>query len=159
MLVLGDAIAVVLMNLKKFGKKEFYSFHPGGQLGKKLLLVKNIMHTGNKLPLVPETTTMSNAIIEMSKKRFGCLGIISNKKNLAGIITDGDLRRHMNNDILNKNVKDIMKKNPKTVNPEIYVTDALEIMEKNKITQVFVVKNKKPMGILHIHDCIELGLI
>ena len=159
MAALGDAIAIVLMNLKKFTKKDFYSFHPGGELGKKLLIVKNIMHKGNKIPLVKETMLMSNVIIEMSKKRLGCVGVTSKNKELIGIITDGDLRRHMKNKILEKTAKEIMKKNPKTINQEMFASNALELMEKNKITQVFIVQNNKPIGILHIHDCIELGLI
>ena len=159
MAVLGDAIAIVLMNEKKFTKKDFYSLHPGGELGKKLLLVKNIMHTGKKIPLVMEDTLMTNVIIEMSKKRLGCVGILSKNKKLSGIITDGDLRRHMNNNILNKSAKEIMKKKPKIIHQEMFVSDALKIMENNKITQVFIVKKHKPIGILHIHDCIELGLI
>ena len=159
MLALGDAIAIVLMKLKKFTKKDFYSFHPGGELGKKLLLVKNVMHQGNKIPLAEEKILMNNVIIEMSKKRFGCVGVTSKNKKLVGVITDGDLRRHMKNNILEKTAGEIMKKNPKTINKEMFVTVALELMEKNKITQVFIVQNNKPIGILHIHDCIELGLI
>ena len=159
MLALGDAIAIVLMKLKKFTKKDFYSFHPGGELGKKLLLVKNVMHQGNKIPSAEEKILMNNVIIEMSKKRFGCVGVTSKNKKLVGVITDGDLRRHMKNNILEKTAGEIMKKNPKTINKEMFVTNALEIMEKNKITQVFIVQNNKPIGILHIHDCIELGLI
>ena len=159
MLALGDAIAIVLMKLKKFTKKDFYSFHPGGELGKKLLLVKNVMHQGNKIPLAEEKILMNNVIIEMSKKRFGCVGVTSRNKKLVGVITDGDLRRHMKNNILEKTAGEIMKKNPKTINKEMFVTVALELMEKNKITQVFIVQNNKPIGILHIHDCIELGLI
>ena len=159
MLALGDAIAIVLMKLKKFTKKDFYSFHPGGELGKKLLLVKNVMHQGNKIPLAEEKILMNNVIIEMSEKRFGCVGVTSRNKKLVGVITDGDLRRHMKNNILEKTAGEIMKKNPKTINKEMFVTNALEIMEKNKITQVFIVQNNKPIGILHIHDCIELGLI
>ena len=116
------------------------------------------MHTGKKVPLVEEKVLMSKAIIEMSKKRFGCLGVIS-KKKLVGIITDGDLRRHMKNDILKKTTKQIMRKKPKTINQEMFVVDALDIMEKNKITQLFILKNNMPIGILHIHDCVELGLI
>ena len=159
MLALGDAIAIVLMKLKRFTKKDFYSFHPGGELGKKLLLVKNVMHQGNKIPLVEEKILMNNVIIEMSKKRLGCVGVTSRNKKLVGVITDGDLRRHMKNNILEKTAGEIMKKNPKTINKEMFVTSALELMEKNKITQVFIVQNNKPIGILHIHDCIELGLI
>lgn len=159
MLALGDAIAIVLMKLKKFTKKDFYSFHPGGELGKKLLLVKNVMHQGNKIPLVEEKILMNNVIIEMSKKRFGCVGVTSRNKKLVGVITDGDLRRHMKKNILEKTAGEIMKKNPKTINKEMFVTSALDLMEKNKITQVFIVQNNKPIGILHIHDCIELGLI
>jgi arabinose-5-phosphate isomerase len=158
MLVLGDAIAISLMTSKKFTKKNFYSYHPGGQLGKKLLLVKNVMHSGKKLPLINENIPMTTAIIEMTKKRFGCLGVTSKTNKLLGIITDGDLRRHMENGILEKKTSCIMTKNPKTVDQNVYVNEALNIMEKKKITQIFVTKNNKPIGILHIHDCIELGL-
>ena len=158
MLVLGDAIAVSLMTSKKFTKKNFYSYHPGGQLGKKLLLVKNVMHSGKKLPLIKGNVSMSTAIIEMTKKRFGCLGVVSKANKLIGIITDGDLRRHMGNSILEKKTSYIMTKNPKTVNQDIFAIEALNIMKKNKITQVFVTTNNKPIGILHIHDCIELEL-
>ena len=158
MLALGDAIAISLMKSKKFTKKKFYSFHPGGQLGKKLLLVKNVMHSGKKLPLINENLPMTTAIIEMTKKRFGCLGVISKTNNLVGIITDGDLRRHMEDNILEKKTSYIMTKKPKTVGENIFAIEALNIMKKNKITQVFVTKNNKPIGILHIHDCIELEL-
>ena len=158
MLALGDAIAISLMKSKKFTKKKFYSFHPGGQLGKKLLLVKNVMHSGKKLPLINENLPMTTAIIEMTKKRFGCLGVVSKTNNLIGIITDGDLRRHMEDNILEKKTSYIMTKKPKTVGENIFAIEALNIMKKNKITQVFVTKNNKPIGILHIHDCIELEL-
>ena len=158
MLALGDAIAISLMKSKKFTKKNFYSFHPGGQLGKKLLLVKNVMHSGKKLPLINENVPMTTAIIEMTKKRFGCLGVVSKTNNLIGIITDGDLRRHMEDNILEKKTSYIMTKKPKTVGENIFAIEALNIMKKNKITQVFVTKNNKPIGILHIHDCIELEL-
>ena len=124
--------------------------------GEKLLLVKNVMHTGKKLPLIKENIPMTKAIIEMTKKRFGCLGVISKTNKLVGIITDGDLRRHMGNGILEKKTSYIMTKKPKTVDQDIFAIEALDIMEKNKITQVFVTKNNKPIGILHIHDCIEL---
>ena len=158
MLALGDAFAVSLMISKKFTKKNFYSYHPGGQLGKKLLLVKNIMHSGKKLPLIKENVPMSTAIIEMTKKRFGCLGVVSKANTLIGIITDGDLRRHMGNSILEKKTTSIMTKKPKTVNKDIFASEALDIMKKSKITQVFITENNKPIGILHIHDCIELEL-
>ena len=158
MLALGDAIAISLMKSKKFTKKNFYSFHPGGQLGKKLLLVKNVMHSAKKLPLINENVPMTTAIIEMTKKRFGCLGVVSKTNNLIGIITDGDLRRHMEDNILEKKTSYIMTKKPKTVGENIFAIEALNIMKKNKITQVFVTKNNKPIGILHIHDCIELEL-
>ena len=158
MLALGDAIAISLMTYKNFTKKNFYSYHPGGQLGKKLLLVKDVMHTGNKLPLIKENVLMTKAIIEMTKKRLGCLGVTNNNNRLIGIITDGDLRRHMGNEILKEKSSKIMTKKPKTVDQNIFAIEALEIMKKNKITQVFVTKNNKPIGILHIHDCIELEL-
>ena len=158
MLALGDAFAVSLIVSKKFTKKHFYSYHPGGQLGKKLLLVKNIIHSGKKLPLIKENVPMSTAIIEMTKKRFGCLGVVSKANTLIGIITDGDLRRHMGNSILEKKTTSIMTKKPKTVNKDIFASEALDIMKKNKITQVFITENNKPIGILHIHECIELEL-
>ena len=143
----------------KLSKKNFYSYHPGGQLGKKLLLVKNVMHSGNKLPLIKDNIPMTTAIIEMTKKRVGCLGVITKSKKLIGIITDGDLRRHMKNGMLEKTTSYIMTKNPKTIDQNTFAIEALNLMKKNKITQVFVTKNNKPIGILHIHDCIELELI
>ena len=159
MIALGDAIAITLMKLKKFTQKDFYSLHPGGELGKKLLLVKNIMHKGNQIPLVGEKILMNSVIIEMTKKRLGCVGVVSKNKKLTGIITDGDLRRHIKNNIIKKTAKEIMKKKPKTINKGMFAINALELMEKNKIGQVFIVENNKPIGILHIHDCIELGLV
>ena len=111
-----------------------------------------------KLPLIKENVLMSTAIIEMTKKRFGCLGVVSKANTLIGIITDGDLRRHMGNSILEKKTTSIMTKKPKTVNKDIFASEALDIMKKSKITQVFITENNKPIGILHIHDCIELEL-
>ena len=128
MLALGDALAVSLMVSKKFTKKNFYSYHPGGQLGKKLLLVKNIMHSGKKLPLIKGNVPMSRAIIEMTKKRFGCLGVVSKNNKLIGIITDGDLRRHMGNNILEKKTSYIMTKKPKTVSKDMFAIEALNLM-------------------------------
>ena len=117
------------------------------------------MHKGNQIPLVEEKILMNSVILELTKKRLGCVGVVSKNKKLTGIITDGDLRRHIKNNIIKKTAKEIMKKKPKTINKGMFAINALELMEKNKIGQVFIVENNKPIGILHIHDCIELGLV
>ncbi len=155
-LVLGDALAVALLNKKKFTKKDFSELHPGGKLGKMLLKVDDVMKTDRNLPLISSDKKMSEAIIEISSKGFGCVGIISiKKKELIGIITDGDLRRNMNSNLLDQNVSKIMTKKPKTLSKDTLITDALKQMNKESITNYFITKNKKPIGILHVHDILE----
>ena len=155
-LVLGDALAVALLNKKKFTKKDFSELHPGGKLGKMLLKVNDVMKTDRNLPLISSNKKMSEAIIEISSKGFGCVGIISiKKKELIGIITDGDLRRNMNSNLLDQNVSKIMTKKPKTLSKDTLITDALKQMNKESITNYFITKNKKPIGILHVHDILE----
>ena len=155
-LVLGDALAVALLNKKKFTKKDFSELHPGGKLGKMLLKVDDVMKTDRNLPLIGSDKKMSEAIIEISSKGFGCVGIISiKKKELIGIITDGDLRRNMNSNLLDQNVSKIMTKKPKTLSKDTLITDALKQMNKESITNYFITKNKKPIGILHVHDILE----
>lgn len=155
-LVLGDALAVALLNKKKFTKKDFSELHPGGKLGKMLLKVNDVMKTDRNLPLISSDKKMSEAIIEISSKGFGCVGIISiKKKELIGIITDGDLRRNMNSNLLDQNVSKIMTKKPKTLSKDTLITDALKQMNKESITNYFITKNKKPIGILHVHDILE----
>ncbi|MFL2899359.1 MAG: SIS domain-containing protein [Candidatus Pelagibacterales bacterium] len=158
-LVLGDAICVALMKLKKFKIEDYKKIHPGGALGISLMKVKDIMHTKSKLPLVNENVKMKNVIIEMTKKSFGHVGVIDKYKKIVGVITDGDLRRGLNAKFLEKQARDIMTKNPKIILDDMPLLDALSIMTKNKITCLFISSNKsnkKPIGIIHIHDCLRL---
>jgi len=159
MLVLGDAIALELMNKRNFKPEHFKKFHPGGMLGKSLLLVKDIMHTKERLPLTKNNNTMREALLKMTSYGFGCVGIINNKNILIGIVTDGDLRRNISKNFLDLPIEKIMTKKPITVDSKMNIKDAVNIMNNNKITAVFVVKNnsKVPEGILHIHDCIKIG--
>jgi arabinose-5-phosphate isomerase len=159
MLVLGDAIALQLMNKREFKKENFKNFHPGGMLGKSLLLVKDIMHTKDKLPLIKNNSTMREALLKMTSYGFGCVGITNSKKHLIGIITDGDLRRNIAKKFLDLPIEKIMTKNPVTVEPKMNIKDTIDIMNNNKITSVFVIKNSTKIaeGIIHIHDCIKIG--
>ncbi|MBT7077254.1 MAG: KpsF/GutQ family sugar-phosphate isomerase [Pelagibacterales bacterium] len=159
MLVLGDAIALQLMNKRGFKKEHFKKFHPGGMLGKSLLLVKDIMHTEDKLPLIKNHNTMREALLKMTSYGFGCVGIINSKNHLIGIITDGDLRRNIAKKFLDLSIEKIMTKNPVTVKPKMNIKETIDIMNSNKITSVFVIKHnsKVPEGIIHIHDCIKIG--
>ena len=159
MLVLGDAIALELMSKRNFKPENFKKFHPGGMLGKSLLLVKDIMHTKDKLPLTKNDNTMREALLKMTSYGFGCVGITNNKNILIGIVTDGDLRRNISKNFLDFPIEKIMTKKPITVDSKMNIKDAVNIMNNNKITAVFVVKNnsKVPEGILHIHDCIKIG--
>jgi len=159
MLVLGDAIALQLMNKRGFKKEHFKKFHPGGMLGKSLLLVKDIMHTEDKLPLIKNHNTMREALLKMTSYGFGCVGIINSKNHLIGIITDGDLRRNIAKKFLDLSIEKIMTKNPVTVEPKMNIKETIDIMNSNKITSVFVIKHnsKVPEGIIHIHDCIKIG--
>jgi arabinose-5-phosphate isomerase len=159
MLVLGDSIAIELMNKKKFKKENFKKFHPGGMLGKSLLLVKDIMHTKDKLPLIKNNSTMREALLKMTSYGFGCVGITNSKNILIGIITDGDLRRNISKKFLDLPIEKIMTKNPITVASKMNIKDTLDIMNNNKITAIFVIKNssKIPEGIIHIHDCLKIG--
>ena len=158
-LVLGDAICVALMKLKRFKIEDYKKIHPGGALGLSLMKVKDVMHIKNKLPLVNENVKMKNVILEMTKKSFGHAGVVDRSKQIIGVITDGDLRRGLNAKFLDKLAKDIMSRNPKMVSDDMPLLDALSIMTKNKITCLFISKNKsskKPIGIIHIHDCLRL---
>ena len=143
---------------KKFTKDDFLEFHPGGNLGAKLKPISAIMHTGDSLPLIQTGSMMSEALIEMTRKGFGIIGVVSKNKKLTGVISDGDLRRNMEK-LLDRDVTSVMTKNPVILKPKTKVSDALNIMNKNKITSVFVVKEnvpKLPIGIVHLHDCLRL---
>ncbi len=157
-LALGDAIAVALLERKGFSPADFRALHPGGKLGQKLLKVSDIMHSGVALPLITPETTMADAILEMTAKSFGCAGVTDQDGLLLGVITDGDLRRHMSTDLFTQTVADILTKGGKTIRPDALASEAVHFMNVNKITNVFVVENEKPLGILHIHDCLRAGV-
>ena len=151
-LVLGDAIAVTLLKKRNFTSKDFLELHPGGKLGKMLQKVSDVMKRKEEIPLVDQDQNMSEAILVMTSKGQGCVGVTSNKGILKGIITDGDLRRNMSKDLLSKKVTDIMTVKPKTLKPETSVTEAINLMNSQSITNYFITKNKYPVGIIHLHD-------
>ena len=155
-LVLGDALAITLLEKNDFTKKKFSALHPGGKLGRLLLRVKDIMKVGNEIPIVKENQEMGEALIEISTKGLGCVGIISEKNgDLVGIITDGDLRRHMDKQFLEKKIQNIMTKNPKTLNGNELIADALNLMNKESITNFFITDKMKPIGVLHVHNILK----
>ncbi len=158
-IVLGDILAIALLERRGFTKTDFKQRHPGGKLGAYLQKVSDLMHTGDDMPLVKEDATMQNVILTMSAKLLGCVGVISPDGKLIGIITDGDLRRNMSNDIMNKTAADIMTKNPKITDGDTLVAEALKIMNTTGkgITQLFVTENGFPVGIIHMHDCLKTG--
>jgi arabinose-5-phosphate isomerase len=157
-LVIGDALAIALLEARGFTADHFHTFHPGGRLGANLMKVGAIMHTGERLPLAASGTGMREAILEISRKGFGCVGIIGADGTLAGIITDGDLRRHMSGHLLELTAGDIMTATPKTMAPDELAAEALNLMNTVKITSLFVVESGKPMGVVHIHDLLRLGI-
>jgi arabinose-5-phosphate isomerase len=158
-LALGDAIAIALLEDKGFTKANFREFHPGGKLGAALKHVSDVMHSGAALPLVISGTKMGAALVVMSSKSFGCIGVTKADGALQGIITDGDLRRHMSSNLLDQQVYIIMTPAPKTIDAAMLATEALERLNAAKITSIFVVDNEtKPVGLVHIHDLLRIGL-
>jgi arabinose-5-phosphate isomerase len=155
---LGDALAVALLESRGFTAIDFGRFHPGGRLGAKLKFVRDIMHVGTEIPLCALGTRMSEAITEMTAKTFGCVGITDGAGNLTGIITDGDLRRHMSSNLLDLTVEEVMTREPKTVRPDQLVTEALELLNSMKTTQLIVVDAGKPVGVVHVHDLLRAGV-
>jgi arabinose-5-phosphate isomerase len=159
MLALGDALAMALLERKGFSTADFQRLHPGGQLGRQLLTVNDIMHRGDAMPLVAVGTGMADAILVMTAKTFGCVGVIDATKKLAGIITDGDLRRHMGEALLRSNVEKVMTKQPKTIRPQALAAEALGVMNQQSITSLFAVDaERRPLGIVRIHDCLRAGI-
>lgn len=158
-LAVGDAIAVALIEQKGFSAEEFKDRHPGGKLGNVLLRARDIMVTGDDLPLVSTDMLMSDALVVMTQKSWGCLGIIDAEGVLVGIITDGDLRRHMTKNIISQKTADVMTSHPKTVIGDILCVEALRIMNTSKITSLFVVDGEnKPVGLLHVHPLLMAGV-
>ncbi len=157
-LALGDALAVAIMEKRGFKPTDFKTFHPGGKLGAQLLNVASLMHTGEALPLTAEATPMSETLLVMTAKSFGVVGITDEAGKLAGIITDGDLRRNMTG-LMDKSAADVMHRGPTTIRPEALAVEALGIMNARKITCLFVVDAENtPVGLIHIHDCLRAGV-
>jgi arabinose-5-phosphate isomerase len=156
MLALGDAMAVALMARRGFSADDFRTFHPGGKLGARLAKVSDLMHTD--LPLVPEATPMSEALLVMSQKGFGVIGALDAQGRLSGIVTDGDLRRHMDG-LLQHTVAEVMTAKPRTITPEQLAEAAVAQMNDRKITSLFVVQDDRPVGFIQIHDCLRAGIV
>jgi arabinose-5-phosphate isomerase len=156
-LALGDALAIALLESRGFTALDFRDLHPGGRLGAALTFVRDLMHTGPEMPLKPVGTLMSDAIVEMSAKGWGCVGIIEGGR-LIGIITDGDLRRHMRRDLLDARVEDVMTRGPNTVCPDQLAGEALEILNSLKRTVLFVVEGDRAVGLVHMHDLLRAGV-
>ena len=155
-LIIGDCIAIALLELKGFKSSHFKSLHPGGNLGKDLKYVSELMHVKNKVPIANQNEKMSKTLITMTKKSFGCIGVIDNTKKIIGIITDGDLRRSINAKFLDKKASEIMTKDPTIADKDMLVGEALNLMNRKKITSLFICEKKIPVGIIHIHDLLRL---
>ena len=157
MLALGDALAVALMEAKNFNTENFKVLHPGGKLGAKMMMVSQVMHKSDALPLVETQTSMKETLLTMSSRGFGIAAVVNEKDFLVGVITDGDLRRHIN-DLMSKTAGEIASLSPITVVRETFVVDALKLMQENKITVLIVTSaENKPVGILHIQDLLKVG--
>jgi arabinose-5-phosphate isomerase len=162
MLVLGDALAVALMERRGFTPDQYRELHPGGSLGKSLIRVCDIMHSGDEMPIVAEDAGMTDVLRVMSDKNFGCVGVVDRQGRLSGIFTHGDLSRSVAPDLLDRRAADVMTRSPKVVSPGQLAAEAISIMNKRKITVLFVVDDtgprNSPIGILHLHDCLRAGL-
>ena len=159
MIALGDALAIALLERRGFSSADFQLFHPGGKLGRRLLRVGDLMHAGDAVPLVSPDAPMSEAILVMSAKSFGCVGVRGHDGRLVGVITDGDLRRHMDDGLLARSVGEVMHRDPKTITAAHLAAEALGVMNRFAITALFVVDDaQRPAGFLHMHDCLRVGI-
>ncbi|MBT4042008.1 MAG: KpsF/GutQ family sugar-phosphate isomerase [Rhodospirillaceae bacterium] len=158
MLGLGDALAVALMERRGFSPDQFQVLHPGGRLGREFIKVEDVMHQGAELPLCADDAVMSSVLLTMTEKRFGCVGVLDSAGLLKGIVTDGDLSRHMDDGLMRKMVSDVMTPAPKTIRPKALAAEALGLMNASKITCLFVTEDGLPRGILHVHDILRAGI-
>jgi arabinose-5-phosphate isomerase len=158
MLALGDALSIALLEGRGFTSVDFSVLHPGGKLGAMLKYTRDLMHAGDAVPLKPVGTRMSDAMVEMTSKGFGCVGIVDGRGQIVGIVTDGDLRRHMRADLMTALVDDVMTKNPKTIDRDTLAGEALELLNSSKITALIVTDANKPVGIVHLHDLLRAGV-
>lgn len=157
-LVLGDILTAGLIQRKGFTKSDFNQRHPGGKLGSILQRVSDLMHTDSEMPILEENSNMQQVLLEMTSKRLGCVGFVNTDGDFTGMLTDGDLRRCLNSDILNKKALDVMTKNPKTISKDTMASEAIKIMHDKKITNIFVIEDEKPIGVIHIHDLLNNGV-
>ena len=157
-LALGDALAIALLESRGFTAEHYRGLHPGGRLGADLNRVAKIMHAGREMPLARGDAPMAEALLKMTEKRFGCLGVVDDDGRLVGIVTDGDLRRHMGADLLALSAADIMTRGPRTVTPDTLVGAALDLMNQARITVLFVVEDGRPAGVVHMHDLLRIGV-
>ncbi|HUA77174.1 MAG TPA: KpsF/GutQ family sugar-phosphate isomerase [Acetobacteraceae bacterium] len=160
-MALGDALAVALLKRRGFTASDFHQFHPGGKLGARLLRVREVMHTGEALPLARPEMAMDRALLVMTEKSFGCLGVVATSGRLVGVITDGDLRRAMGPDLLSRRVGEVMTRNPRTIRPDALAAEALHEMNAGSrpITTLFVVDEEKELlGLVHVHDLLRAGI-
>jgi len=158
MLALGDALAIGLFERKGISVEDFHELHPGGKLGQILLRVGNLMHVDAEVPLITLEELMSQALLVMTTKTFGCVGVTDEHGDLVGIVTDGDLRRHMGPDLLRARVSDVMTKGPLTIRANALAAEAVRVMNERSITTLFVVDGTKPAGIIRLHDCLKAGV-
>ena len=157
-LALGDALAIALLESRGFSAQQFHVLHPGGRLGAMLKFTRDVMRKGDALPLAQIGAPMSEAVVEMSAKALGCIGIVDMRGHLCGIITDGDLRRHMRPGLTEDKVDEVMTKNPKTCRPDQLVSEVIESFNSSKITAMFVVEGSRPVGVVHLHDLLRIGV-
>ncbi len=159
-LVIGDALAIALIEARGFSAQDFKVFHPGGRLGAQLRFVRDVMHTGDRLPRVASGAPMAQALVEMSAKGFGCVLVVNPDETLAGIVTDGDLRRHMTNDLPARSVDEVMTRDPKVIAPDTLAGEALQIVERTKVGALIVAdEDGRPVGIVHILDLVRTGTV
>lgn len=159
MMALGDALAMALLARRGFSANDFSVLHPGGKLGQILMRVEKIMHKGRAIPLVSQNAPFGDVLLEMTSKAFGCTGVIDDEKRLVGVITDGDLRRHLGENLLQESAQGLMTTTPLTIGPGKMVTEALTLMNSKEVTSLFVCDaDKKLLGILHLHDCLRAGV-
>jgi arabinose-5-phosphate isomerase len=157
-MALGDALAVALLERRGFTATDFRVFHPGGKLGSMLRTVGDLMHGEGELPLTREAAPMPEALLEMSEKRFGAVGVVAPDGTLSGLITDGDLRRHMDG-LMGHVASEVMTRAPLTITPGALAAEALKLMNERRITVLFVVDENRPVGILHVHDLLRAGVM
>lgn len=160
MMALGDALAIALLKANNFTHSDYKVLHPGGKLGKRLLLVRDLMHEGDAVPITGPTTAVSEVILIMTQKTFGCCGIVNGNRQLMGIITDGDLRRHMSPQLFSMTAEAVMTAHPKTIGPQALAAEALGRMNEKKVTSLFVVDDTREVrGIVRMHDLLKAGVV